>query len=155
MEPMQRPFRSFRVQLSTEERMLFPCRCQAPVHRSCHRLRAPYAGSWRGLDAWRCSGMNPANLTRCSRAKLLLPWLFSVVKCPDSVAFRGSSDRSRDVFRGEVCREPQNEALEHPKKAAEVNTTTAMKWKGSQDPGRSTSSCIVWFSSSLSDVDES
>ena len=31
---------------------LYPCRCKAPVHRSC-------------LDSWRAAGMNPANMTRC------------------------------------------------------------------------------------------
>lgn len=32
--------------------LIYPCRCNAPVHRRC-------------LDSWRTSGMNPANLTRC------------------------------------------------------------------------------------------
>eukprot|EP00438_Fugacium_kawagutii_P020303 Skav220825 [mRNA] locus=scaffold1888:5088:6752:+ [translate_table: standard] len=33
-------------------RLFYPCRCKAPVHQKC-------------LDAWRTSGINPANLTRC------------------------------------------------------------------------------------------
>eukprot|EP00438_Fugacium_kawagutii_P036371 Skav223637 [mRNA] locus=scaffold46:254060:255055:+ [translate_table: standard] len=33
-------------------RLFYPCRCKAPVHQEC-------------LDAWRTSGINPANLTRC------------------------------------------------------------------------------------------